>query len=185
LQAAGASALLALAVAGALTVVDTGEPERFGLLTRFDERAGVWIRGHTVEGAVFHVNGFPAYGGGFVAGSDGGWWLWWTANRRATVDPAVYTVESGVSPTCRSEVTENFIALNLAHTDPARLSMEMRKQGIDYVYVGARGGRIGHPPERALLDPAALQRSSDFETVYTDDFVWVFRSRHGRPMDHR
>ncbi len=164
-----------VAVAGAMRRTDIADPRAFGMLTRFDERAGAWIQQHTDARAVFHVNGFSAYGASFVAGSDGGWWLWLVARRATTVPPAVYSMESAFTPTYRADVTERFIDMSRTLGDGSALARQMRARGVEYVYVGAQAGRVGTPPGRARLDPWLLGGSPDFEVVYTDDFVWVFR----------
>lgn len=170
-------AIVVLAVRGAWRQALIVDPERFAMLTRFDQRAAAWIAGHTPDDVVFHVNGFFAYADSVVAGSDGGWWLWLTARRQTTVPPIVYAVEAGVTPNYRGEANERFRRLSAAQADPDALAAVMRQEGIEYVYVGAQQGRVGLPPGGPVLDPTVLHDSSAFETVYTDDFVWVFRLR--------
>ncbi len=175
LAALAALAVLALGTRAAWQQTNIAEVSPHTLQTRLDERAAAWVEANTPADAVFHVNGFPAFGGNVVVGSDGGWWLWLSARRATTVPPAIYGHESGFDPQYRVKVNERFLRLREAEHNPEALAAAMQGEGIDYVYVGAQQGRVGLPPE--TLDPLALEASAAFETVYSDGFVWVFRVR--------
>lgn len=56
----------------------------------------------------------------------------------------------------------------------AEVQDEMRKRGIEYVYVGQVNGRH---PDLDMIDPQALKADPDFELLYHQDRVWVFKLR--------
>ncbi len=177
LRAAVAIAVLAVAVPAAWQQSQIVDVRTFAMQVPLDEAAVHWITHHTPPSARFHINGFPAFGGGVVAGADGGWWLWLSARRETTVPPMVYDTERGQVPTFRDEVNGRFARLQAVQGDPAALAAALRVEGIEYLYVGAQQGRVGLPPEVVPLDPIALANSTAFETVFTNDFAWVFRVR--------
>ena len=50
--------------------------------------------------------------------------------------------------------------------DPAAMHALMKAQGIEYIYLGARGG---------AFSAQALLESPLFESIYVQDGVWIFR----------
>jgi hypothetical protein len=155
-----------------------GDPEiaRHTLLARPDVRAAAWIRENTHREARFLVNGFFAYGGDTLVGSDGGWWLPLLAERQNTVPPINYENELGMSADYEQQVEE------LAHQvqehpldDPKTLSL-LKERRVTHVYVGQQQGRVNYSgPD--VLDPDRLLHSPHYRLAYHQDRVWIFEFR--------
>ena len=74
----------------------------------------------------------------------------------------------------------------IQHADVVSL---LDQRGIDYVYIGQRQGTVNSPGP--LLDLAQLLSSENYEPVYHQDQVWIFkitplssirRSAHNLPL---
>lgn len=180
-QLIGGFAALGLLFVGAVGAWQQGhltEPQHYSMLTHPDEEAAQWLQENTPDDAIFHSNGFFAFADSVVAGSDASWWLWLTANRQTTVPPMVYGHELGIEPNYRTQINERFRYLLEAYGEsPDALAQAMRDKGVDYIYIGAQQGRIDGYPGRFVLDPWQLHTSPAFETVYTDELVWIFKVR--------
>ncbi len=177
LGALAAGGVLLLALRGLGPQMALVDMRHFAMQTPQDQQAATWIQQHTPPNARFHITGFPAFYNSVVAGTDGGWWLWLSARRETTVPPMVYDSERGPTPDYRRLVNERHARLRAAQGEPERLAAALRAEQVEFVYVGAQQGRIGLPGDATPLDPLALASSPAFETVYSDDFVWVFRVR--------
>jgi len=173
-----ASLLLLVALYGTWQQINITSPREFSMITHSDLKASQWIQENTSPDAIFHINGFFAFANSVVAGSDGGWWLWLTANREATATPMVYGHESGLDPTYREVVNARYRHLLKAYQENIdALAVAMREEKVDYVYIGAQQGRIDSYPLRLRLDPTHFRESAAFETVYSDDLTWIFKVR--------
>jgi len=113
----------------------------FTLVTEADLRAMAWIREQTPREASFLVNSFFATGPkGFVAGSDGGWWIPLLARRQTNLPPANYMYERMPA--------EAWTALyDLAEIEPDQVNSPqvlavLQHYHVDHVYLGAKGGRF-------------------------------------------
>jgi hypothetical protein len=136
------------------------------LATPADERAMDWISANTPAEATFLVSAGPAYGDTVVAGEDGGWWLSQLADRRTTLPPITYGLEPGIEPDWRQQVN----ALNAAwraDLDSAETERLLREEGVGWAYVG---------PTAKTLTAEALERSPDWERVYTEGGAAVYRA---------
>jgi hypothetical protein len=153
------------------------------LFTPADERAVEWIKANTAAEASFYVNGFPAFGGSLVAGSDGGWWLPLLAGRATNLPPLTYGSERGLDPQLYAKVNalaadvrgrplrdETPVAIDLTTAENyARLTAE----GFDYVYLGAHPNP--GPGAADHIDPGALRQRADlFHVVFEQDGVTIF-----------
>lgn len=147
----------------------------YSFLTDADWRAARWIEANTPPDALFHVNGFFAYYDTTVAGSDGGEWLPLIAGRTTTVPPMIYAHEAGIDPDYRADINERYRQLENSEGEPTALAAAMRERGVAYIYIGGQQGMVGKPIDDSPMDPLLLANSSAFETVYTDEFVWIFR----------
>jgi hypothetical protein len=174
LGVAAALAVLLLALPGIWEATGEVEPAGYAMAFSPDLRAAAWIEENTPEDAVFHINGFPAFGGTAIAGSDGGWWLWYGARRATTVPPMLYDTERSFEPQYREQVVTRFLALEAVEQEPAALAARLRDYGISHVYIGARQGQVGLTPGEMPLDAVALATSDQFQLLYTDGLVWVF-----------
>jgi hypothetical protein len=153
-----------------LRVID---PLRFSLGTRADLRALKWIGEHTPSEAGFLVNSFFAYGGSLIAGSDGGWWIPLLTQRQSTQPPLNYGVEDGPIPGYRvwiNKVPGMIINKGLYNPDTLELLKERR---INYGYIGQQQGSVNSPAP--LLDLQTLQNGPQFEQIYHQDRVWIFK----------
>jgi hypothetical protein len=124
-----------------------------------------WVAAHTPSSARFMVNTFhfgflPSY----VLGSDAGWWLPLLAGRSTITAPMTYSIEGAYSP----GFAQNLVALDQldGHLASPQAVALLQVAGIDYVFVGERGGQI---------DVAELLQSPAFEEEYHDGPVYVFR----------
>ncbi|MDP2725919.1 MAG: glycosyltransferase family 39 protein [Dehalococcoidia bacterium] len=137
---------------------------QYVLATPADQRAITWIGENTPSDARFLINYFFAYGGRFVVGSDGGWWIPYLTGREVNVPPLIYGAESspgkdyaaGVNALARS------LEKDLYNKDGL---VVLREAGIPSIYIGEKGG---------FLDPAKLLNAGH-KPVYHDGPVWVFR----------
>jgi hypothetical protein len=145
----------------------------YTLVAKPDLRASDWIRNNTPEEAVFLVNAFFAYGNNLIVGSDGGWWLPLTANRRTTLPPLTYGVEKGPDDQFRSWINSlpaEIINKGIAHPD---VLLEMDQRGVDYLYIGQQQGLVN--TDKPLLSLDQLSADKHFQVVYHQDRVWVFK----------
>lgn len=149
------------------------DPLRFSLASRADLRAMAWIRQNTPADTRFLVNSFFAYGGSLVAGSDGGWWIPLLTQRPSTQPPLNYGTEEGSFPGYRAWINETVQAISeQGLNDPNTLAM-LEDRGVGYVYIGQQQGTVGSPGP--LLDLQILLSDPNFETVYHQDRVWIFK----------
>ncbi len=173
-----AGLLLLVALYGTWQQIHITDPRQFSMITHSDLKASEWIKENTVPDAVFHVNGFFAFADSVIAGSDGGWWLWLTANREVTAPPMVYGHESGLNPAYREIVNGRYRHLLEEYKENIdALAVAMREEKVDYVYIGAQQGRVDAYSLRLRLNPTHFRESSAFETVYSDELTWIFKVR--------
>jgi hypothetical protein len=171
----GTTLILTLGVWGVWQQSQLVETRWYSFLTDSDWRAARWIEENTAPESVFHVNGFFAYYDTTVAGSDGGEWLPLIAGRETTVPPMIYAHEAGIDPNYRADVNDRYRQLENAETEPTALAAAMREVGVEYIYIGGQQGMVGKPIDDTPMNPLVLANSGMFDTVYTDDFVWIFR----------
>jgi hypothetical protein len=159
--------------------------QRYQLVTPADMQAMAWISQSTPADARFVVNGFPAYNGTLVAGSDAGWWIPLLTGRQSTLPPITLGSELGDPPEVYQEVIERWALLRdrplsdprpvqVDLTRPAALEI-LRAAGIQYVYTGARA--FPGPEVADWIDTALLRASPAFELVYARDGVEIFALR--------
>lgn len=159
-----------------------GDPQ---LVTAADMQAMDWIRTNTPADARFLVNSFPAYGGTMLAGSDAGWWLPQLTARQSSLPPITYGSEASDPPDFLQQVNALAVSLRGAPltdaaprqidvTTPEKVAL-LHAHGITHVYSGATSVPVATAIDR--LDTAALQRSPNFEQVYAQGGVQIFRLR--------
>lgn len=169
--------IFALASWGLWQQVQLADVRWYSFLTGSDWKAAQWIEANTPVDSRFHVNGFFAYYDTTVAGSDGGEWLPLIAGRDTTVPPMIYAHEAGIDPDYRADTNERYRRLENAESEPEALAAALKDEGVEYVYIGGQQGMVGKPLDDTPMNPLLLAESSAFETVYTDEFVWIFRVR--------
>ncbi len=168
--------LLGLGLLGAYHQLAVSEPGAHSMLTWTDLEALRWVRENTPPNSGFLINGFFAYGGTIVVGSDAGWWLPLLGGRWASVPPMPYVSERPRDPDYVTR-TNSLMALVLEKgpTDPEVVA-NLRAAGIDYVYIGQKRGRVNNPAGR-VLEPAELLKSPAYAPVYHLNRAWVFKLR--------
>jgi hypothetical protein len=153
------------------------------LFTPEDAHAVAWIKANTSAEDSFFVNGFPAYGGSLVAGSDGGWWLPLLAGRATNLPPLTYGSERGLDPQFYAQVNalaasvrgrplrdESPVAIDLTTADNYA---QLTEAGFDYLYLGAHANP--GPSTADHIDPGPLRSRPDlFHVVYEQDGVTIF-----------
>ena len=87
--------------------------------------------------------------------------------RRPTLPPPVL-YGTAANPAARDAVIAASSQVLDLSRDPQGLHAHLRALGIDYVFLGARGG---------ALSPRILQESPLFELRYAQDGAWVFELR--------
>jgi hypothetical protein len=141
-----------------------------------DQRAFEWISENTPEDARFLVNSFPAYGDSLIAGADAGWWIPLLANRQTSLPPLSYGSEQGSRPDFHPWIKlPTFLIFEKGITHPEVLEL-LSERDLDYVYIGQQRGRINNP--NPFLDPEILLEDPNFELLYHQDGVWIFRILH-------
>jgi hypothetical protein len=175
-------ALLVLAAWGSTWQINIAESER-QIYNQADQRAMMWIRQNTPVAARFFVNGFPAYGGSLIAGSDGGWWIPLMTQRQSTLPPITYGSERGLNG------EDLFARINPMYqnlrrrrlTDPTPVSIDLtsataldilRRAGVTHIYSGAKP----FPPPNGAdrINVELLRRHSAFKMVYSEGGVEIY-----------
>jgi uncharacterized membrane protein len=150
------------------------DPTQFMLVTPTDERAMAWIRTNTPPDAKFLINGIFAYGGSSVVGADAGWWIPVLAGRENTIPPLTYVSEMPFSPGYGRQVHDLMAQLQTQNlSTPEGLEL-LGQNGITYIYVGQKEGRVWNPGE-PLLSAETLLATPYYEPVYHEDSVWIFK----------
>jgi hypothetical protein len=152
-----------LGVSGARRILPLLNPVTV-LFRQADRPALTWIADNLPPDASFLINPF-LWGYGIYAGQDGGFWITPVTGRQSLPPPVLYGVGK---PADRERIIQASRKAIQAGKDPVALHALLEEQGLEYIYVGARGG---------ALSPKALRESPLFETIYAQDGVWIFRAR--------
>jgi hypothetical protein len=154
-------AALGLALVGAKPLLTLLNPATFQF-RKADRPALTWIEANTPAEAAFWINPF-AWVSNTYAGQDGGAWIPALAGRRTLPPPVLSLLEERPQRLDLARQVQEGIK---ASSDPQSLAEFLKRSGISYVYIGRRGG---------VLSPHLLAGSSQFEQVYAQDGVWVFK----------
>ncbi len=145
----------------------------FQLVRPADARAMEWIRDNTAPDDRFLVNTLPAYGETLMVGTDGGLWIPLLAGRQTTLPPLTYGSERSSIPDFSRQVREFSYAIrDYPPASPDGLDL-LRDAGIAYIYTGSHQA----PRTDNVIDVEALRASPDYEVVYEQDGVVIFRLR--------
>jgi hypothetical protein len=193
----GASAALAVIIAllAALPLWDARERDPLeSYLLPADIPALTWVQQHTNQNSLFLTNTFTwDWAPNSRTGSDSGLWLPLIAGggRTATAPPLPYNNEKAIDPNYRTQVIATSRAAN--HIDQQQAVDYLRRLGVKYAYIGARGTSPAlAPPNQSSnpalatardndliisgsLDPAQFQRASQWwRQIYARDGVYIF-----------
>lgn len=150
-------------LAAAPSLLTVLNPTTF-LLRQADLPAMTWVSQNVPPEETLLINPF-AWGYGYYAGQDGGYYLSAYAGRK-TMPPTVLYAQG--QPDYVAQVNQVCQQVLDRGKDAAGLHGLMTTRGIDYVYLGARGGTIS---------PQALRQSSLFELLYAQEGVYIFKVR--------
>jgi hypothetical protein len=157
-------AALVLAVAAARLQLPLLRETTF--LFRYADRPALsWIQEHLPPKTTVLINPF-GWGYNLYAGQDGGFWITPLAGLKTMPPPVLYGLADDYNAV--REINATVEEAIQKKDDPAALAALMHEQEIGYLYIGARGG---------IFSPSLLERSGEFETLYSQDGVWVFRVR--------
>jgi|GEM_PF-1893742 len=124
-----------------------------------DLAAMAWVREYTPPSARFLINGY-LWQDDVWAGSDAGSWLPVVADRRVTLPPMFYAV----GPARQVQLINDQARFFATTTDPTAIARAAGCLGIDYVFIGAKGGS---------LDPVHLVASGRYKVDYRAGGAWV------------
>ncbi len=159
-----AVAALPLIFVGARTLIPLLNPVTF-LFRQADVEAMHFISGSVPEGETVLVNPF-AWGYGLYAGSDGGYWISSLAGRETMPPPVLYGLENDAEAVIHtSSLSQQLIEKS---GQPDELAALMRQEGLNFLYVGAKGG---------VFSACSLQENPSFEMLYEESGTWLFRLR--------
>ncbi|MFM8321791.1 MAG: DUF6541 family protein [Chloroflexota bacterium] len=141
------------------------------LLVRSADRAAyAWIEARLPAEASFLINPF-LWGYGMYAGQDGGYYLSPFAGRQSMPPTVLYGLEGEAA----WERVRAAAKGTLDHAqDPQALQGIMQTAGLQYVYLGGRGG---------ALSARLLAESPLFELLYQRDGVSIFKLREDNHAD--
>ena len=134
-------------------------------ITSEDLAAANWIKRNTDSESLFMINTYQfQINDNLIIGLDGGYWLPVIAERQTVVPPMGYLLEKMAYPQAEETAT-TFHQLE-GDLDSFNAVEALRMSGVDYVYIGALGGRI---------DLNELITSDNFEQIYQKNDVTIFR----------
>jgi hypothetical protein len=132
------------------------------ILAQEDDADGVaWLDKNVPDSAKIAVNSWLWLGNTW-AGSDGGAWIVPLTERGSTTPPIDYIYGR---PLANQVDTFNKQASVVEDWSDSGAIEWLRDSGIDYIYVGSRGG---------FFDPSILARSPDLKQVYHQGGVFIF-----------
>jgi len=130
-----------------------------------DLKAMQWIEYNVPqENSIFYID-MHFWTPELVHGLDGGYWIPLLTQRQTTVPAEVYGSDG--TATYIKFINERARALSLANHTPEQFWQAIIKYNITHVYIGSR--RTNLQPEFFLTYP------THFETLYSQDGVWIFK----------
>ena len=157
-------------LAGALAVVWLGFRYLLPILNpvtilyrEADRPAMQWMRDNLPAEARVQINPFN-WGYGLYAGADGGYWIDALAGQVTNPPPILYGLDTSTDSTLSATSEFNQQVLNLSG-DAAALHRLLKDEGIEYVYLGSKGGG---------LSPRVLLQSPYFKLLYAGNLTYVF-----------
>lgn len=160
----GGILVLALSVYTGTARATERENYRF-FVTPADVQAMQWIKMNTPVDAVFGVNAvfwLPRA----PHGTDAGYWIPYLAQRQTTLGVMINNLGG---PKYIDKIVMQARAVEALQANPDAV-IELRRLGVDYVYIGAQGNFAGQG-----LNAENLLTNSQLRPVYQADGVWVFQ----------
>jgi hypothetical protein len=148
--------------------------QTYALVTRPDMRAMTWIQENTPVDSRFAINSFAAFNNSAIVGSDAGWWIPLLAYRKTTVPPLTYTAERGLSADYTQQVHAFYDVIKDNGINSLITLKLFQSDNVNYIYIGQRHGSINNPGT-ALLDPDIISKNQNYQVVYHQDLVWIFK----------
>lgn len=129
-----------------------------------DLAAITWLARNTPPDASFALNTIPWNRYGVARSTDGGWWALVLAGRQVSTPPVVYTFGTQAY---REQVRAVTGWLSEAEKKtPAELAAWMRQNGYSHAYASDEG---------RIFDGAKLAAAPEFEQIYHQGRVWIYR----------
>lgn len=150
------------------------QPGPHSMADAADVRAAHWVRANLADDALIAVNGFVPTPGGYVAGTDGGWWLRVLSGRRTTIPPMQSQAETQPTPN-ELERIRTFASLTDGSVPADEAVRRLRTLGVTHVFVGQIQGTSNHPP--GGLTVAALDVLPAARAIYREDRVGIYDIR--------
>ena len=129
------------------------------ILRRADLPALSWASQYLPKDTKIMINPFE-WGYGLYAGQDGGYWLSPQSGRISIPPPVLYGYGNS------SDIVSLDRQVVEKAKQPDAIIELMNSHGIEYIFLGARGG---------ILSPKAFAESGRFKTLYSNDGVWIFK----------
>jgi len=128
-----------------------------------DQPAMQWMK-ENLPAARVQINPFN-WGYGLYAGADGGYWIDSLAGQVTNPPPVLYGLDTSTDSNLTATSDFNQQVLNLSG-DADALHRLLKDQGIEYVYLGSKGGG---------LSPQVLLQSPYFKLLYAGNLTYVFQ----------
>ncbi|MEM7034126.1 MAG: hypothetical protein AAF629_31585, partial [Chloroflexota bacterium] len=168
--------VILLSVPGQLAVV---EKQNHAFVTRADERAAQWVKTHTSPESFFLVDGFAAFYGSAVVGTDGGWWLPFLAERKTSMPPLTYKFEN-VGDQQAYQLVDDIVEFGQTQDIASQTGADfLQAQGITHIYVAQRQSRF-RGGSRPMLIAENLHNNPRYIPIYHEDRVWIFEIDQGQ-----
>lgn len=132
-----------------------------------DKPALAWIEDNLPADETVLINPFP-WGYGLYAGNDGGYWITPLTGLKTMPPPVLYGLDNNLPAV--QEINELNRQVIEAGGDAQALHTLMSEAGINYIYLGVRGGAIS---------PSTLLSSTLFNLLYNQDGAWLFALNPG------
>ncbi|MBN2548190.1 MAG: hypothetical protein JXB15_03460 [Anaerolineales bacterium] len=155
-------ASITAAILGARSITPILNPITM-LVRQADLPAMSWIEENIPDHETLAINSF-AWGYGLYAGHDGGYWITPLTGRK-TMPPSILYALSG-SGTVITQTTETSRKILDLSKDPPALYTYLKSEGINYIYIGARGG---------MFSPSLFHEDTRYKCLYSSQGVYIFK----------
>jgi hypothetical protein len=150
----------------------------YQMITPNDVEALRWVRETVPPGSRFLTNGFLAYGGSSVVGSDAGWWLPLYSKRESWLPSLMYRTERLRPGFDRDDPVRIAKEVPAALASPGGLAALCRREGLTHLYLGEKRGTVGFGASE-LLPEEAVRNGGGFSLVFEKGRSQVWRRDDG------